>query len=234
MTLPSTVEPQYQEHVELKQRQGATKLGIEKNGAWHHDPRRLVFALSRYKFVSKMLSGRDRVLEVGCGDAFAARLILQEARSLHGVDIDPVFIADIAERVDPKWPFTTAVHDMLTGPIEPRMFDAAFSLDVIEHIAEEDERRFVGNICDSLTDTAALIIGSPSLESQTYASAGSKAGHVNCKSAPALRTLMQEFFHSVFMFSMNDEVVHTGYHPMAQYLFAVCAHKRSTRGVARS
>jgi hypothetical protein len=24
------------------------------------------------------------------------------------------------------------------------------------------------------------------------------------------------------MFSMNDEVVHTGFHPMAHYLFALC------------
>jgi hypothetical protein len=37
---------------------------------------------------------------------------------------------------------------------------------------------------------------------------------------------MEEYFHSVFMFSMNDEVVHTGYHKMAHYLFAVAAHKK--------
>jgi hypothetical protein len=28
------------------------------------------------------------------------------------------------------------------------------------------------------------------------------------------------------MFSMNDEVVHTGYHKMAHYLFALCCEKR--------
>jgi hypothetical protein len=33
---------------------------------------------------------------------------------------------------------------------------------------------------------------------------------------------MQQYFDHVFMFSMNDEVVHTGYFPMAQYLFALC------------
>jgi len=30
----------------------------------------------------------------------------------------------------------------------------------------------------------------------------------------------------VFMFSMNDEVVHTGHHKMAHYVFAVGANKR--------
>ena len=36
-----------------------------------------------------------------------------------------------------------------------------------------------------------------------------------------LKKLMQHYFHNVFMFSMNDEVVHTGFHPMAHYLDTV-------------
>jgi 2-polyprenyl-3-methyl-5-hydroxy-6-metoxy-1,4-benzoquinol methylase len=92
---------------------------------------------------------------------------------------------------------------------------------VIEHIAKEQELRFVGNIVKSLTPHGVLILGSPSLESQAYASPLSKAGHVNCKDARGLRGLMQQFFHNVFVFSMNDEVVHTGYSPMAHYLLAL-------------
>jgi len=30
----------------------------------------------------------------------------------------------------------------------------------------------------------------------------------------------------VFVFSMNDEVVHTGFYPMAHYLLAVACHRR--------
>ena len=71
-----------------------------------------------------------------------------------------------------------------------------------------------------------MIVGMPSLESQTYASAASRAGHVNCKTGPDLKAVMQRYFHSVFLFSMNDEVVHTGYHKMAHYLIAVAAHRR--------
>ncbi|MEO8040817.1 MAG: class I SAM-dependent methyltransferase, partial [Betaproteobacteria bacterium] len=213
----STVEPQYEEHVKLKQARGVTRLGIEKSANWHSDPRRLLFVLSRYKFVAKMFSGKGRVLEVGCGDAFPLPIVLQEVAAVHAIDIDPVFIADIEERLDDKWPFTYEVHDMLTGPVSQPPFEAAYSLDVLEHIPVEREHRFLRNVSDSLLPTGELIIGMPSLESQAYASPGSKVGHINCKSAPALKSLLNEFFHSVFMFSMNDEVVHTGYHPMAQY-----------------
>lgn len=222
----TTVEPQYEHHVQLKKSQGLTRLGIEKNANWHTDPKRLAFVLSRYKFVAKMLNGAGRVLEVGCGDGWPIRIVLQEVGSVHGVDIDPVFIQDMKEREDPKYPFTFEVHDMLSGPIRQAPFDAAYSLDVLEHIEQAQERLFMQNFCASITDKAPAIIGMPSLESQQYASPLSKVGHVNCKSGKDLKALMLDYFDHVFMFSMNDEVVHTGYFPMAQYLFALCTGKK--------
>jgi len=227
--MAKTVERQYEGHFELKEKQGLTRLGVEKNANWHGDPKRLVFVLSRYKFVAKMLSGKRRVLEVGCGDAFPVRIVLQEVGELHAVDIDPLFIGDARERADPKWPFTCAVHDMLSGPVAGS-FDGAYSLDVLEHIEAESEHRFLDNLLASLTPDGVLIIGMPSLESQAHAAPLSKIGHINCKPGPALKALMLEYFENVFMFSMNDEVVHTGYQPMAQYLFAVCAGKRRRGG----
>jgi len=82
------------------------------------------------------------------------------------------------------------------------------------------------NVMASLQPQGVFIVGSPSLQSQHYASPPSKAGHVNCKEAPQLRDLMSRYFHNVFLFSMNDEVVHTGFYAMAHYLLAVgCSTK---------
>jgi 2-polyprenyl-3-methyl-5-hydroxy-6-metoxy-1,4-benzoquinol methylase len=215
-----TVERQYDGHIELKNTLGLTSLGVEKNANWHSDPKRLVFVFSRYKFVAKMLSGKDKVLEVGCGDGFPIRIVLQEVGSVHAVDIDPLFIQDILERTDEKWPFTCAVHDITRAPLQEK-FDAAYSLDVLEHIAKNQERDFLQNITNSLSKTGVLIVGMPSLESQAYASPLSKIGHVNCKTGAELKSLMMDYYDNVFMFSMNDEVVHTGYQPMAQYVFAI-------------
>jgi hypothetical protein len=41
-----------------------------------------------------------------------------------------------------------------------------------------------------------------------------------------LKMLLELYFHNVFIFSMNDEVVHTGYYKMAHYLLALCVGKR--------
>jgi 2-polyprenyl-3-methyl-5-hydroxy-6-metoxy-1,4-benzoquinol methylase len=222
-----TIEPQYQGQVELRQEQGLTPLGIKTSHTWHIDPKRLLFSFARYKFVAKMLSGKGSVLEVGCGDAFCSRLVLQEVESLTATDMDPVFIADATDRADPKWPITVKVHNILDGPFEQR-FDGAYSLDVIEHIPREHTETYIDNVCESLQAEGVFIVGTPSLNSQAYASENSQIGHVNCMNGPELKSVMERRFENVLVFSMNDEVVHTGYFAMAHYLFAVGSGVRPT------
>jgi len=221
-----TREPQYARCLELQDAVGQTRLGLMTNQVWHDDPRRVGIVLARYKFVAKMLAGFRSVGEVGCGDAFGSRIVQQEVEELTAYDFDPLFIHDIESRQTEKWRHAAVVHDIMTAPL-PRKHDAIYSLDVIEHINCMDEQRFMEHLCGSLSEAGVVIIGTPSLESQVHASPQSKAGHVNCKTASQLKSLLSKYFHSVFVFSMNDEVVHTGYYPMAHYLLAVCANKRN-------
>ena len=203
------------------------------NQVWYDDPRRLTFLLARYKFVAKMLAGCRNVGEVGCGDAFGTRVVLQEVPDVTVYDFDQLFIQDIRSRCDEKWPLKAEVHDIVAGPL-PRKHEALFSLDVIEHIAPHSEHAYLANLCESLAENGMMIIGTPSLESQAYASPPSKAGHINCKTASQLKALLEYYFEHVFIFSMNDEVVHTGFSPMAHYLFAMCTtSKWEAKGVLK-
>lgn len=226
----ATREHQYGVLLDVRDQKGLTTLGVMTNFVWQTDPKRLLFVLARYKFAARMLAGKARVLEVGCADAFASRIVRQHVKSLTVVDFDPVFTKDVQTRMDPDWPLQVRLHDMLSGPLG-ETFDAAYSLDVMEHIFEKDERAFVKNIADSLTEEGVLLIGMPSLNSQQYASPGSKEGHVNCKTAEGLKASLDPFFANIFIFSMNDEVVHTGFYPMAHYLFALCCNKRKPVGL---
>jgi 2-polyprenyl-3-methyl-5-hydroxy-6-metoxy-1,4-benzoquinol methylase len=222
-----TREPQYQFLLKQQQEEGLEHFGVMSSQVWRDDPRRLLFVLARYKFVAKMFSGLNHVLEVGCADAFGTRVVLQEVKALTATDFDPVFVAHVNQNMGRRWRFECLVHDMMAGPL-PRGYDGAYAIDVLEHIPREQEERFVGNIVASLNPTGVCLFGSPSIHSQAYASPASKEGHVNCKDAPGLKTLCHKFFHNVFIFSMNDEVVHTGFYPMAHYLWALCCHKKTS------
>lgn len=216
-----TVEHQYQELLETKR----VQFGLMSGHAYLGDTKRLAFCLSRYKFVSKMMSGLDQVLEVGCADAFGSTIVMKEVKSLSACDFDPLFIEDAKV----THPFASEieffVHDMVTSAVR-NCYDGVYFLDVLEHIQPQDEAKFMDNVLYGLTENGLCIAGMPSLESQAYASAISKAGHVNCKSGQEFRDMFKKYFHNVLMFSMNDEVLHTGFFPMSQYLFAIGIGKK--------
>tara|TARA_B100000315_G_scaffold93883_1_gene86354 strand:- start:580 stop:1254 length:675 start_codon:yes stop_codon:yes gene_type:complete len=220
-----TKEPQYQDLINIRSNIGLAKLGLMTNQIWHDDPRRLSFVLARYKFVSKMLSGKEAVLEVGCGDSFGSRIVLQEVKSLVAIDFDPILVNDVNKRMTDKWEYKCLEHDIISGPVIGK-FDSAFSLDVLEHISPENENKFIKNISKSLDSKGVLVIGTPSIYSQKFASKQSLEGHINCKNAEQLRELMSNHFKNVFIFSMNDEVVHTGFYPMAHYYFALACRPK--------
>jgi hypothetical protein len=224
-----TREPQYNRCIELRDTIGLASLGLMTNQVWYDDPRRLTFLLARYKFVAKILGSCRNVGEIGCGDAFGTRIVRQEVADVTVYDFDPLFIEDIRSRQDERWAVKAEIHDIVASTL-PRKHEALFSLDVLEHIAPEHEHEFLSHICDSLTPDGLLMIGTPSLQSQPYASPQSKAGHINCKTGDELKALLEKYFKHVFIFSMNDEVVHTGFSGMAHYLFALCAQPRVESG----
>lgn len=218
-------EPQYEILSEAIEAKGLARFGPMSSFTWNTDPKRLLFVLSRYKFAARMLEGSSSVIEIGCGDGFASRIVRQHVNNLLLTDADPIMIENAISLQSPDFPISALCHDFCRGPLgdSALTFDAAYMLDVLEHIPQSQELEFFANLRKSLAPSAKIVIGIPSSESQLYASPGSKAGHVNCKTKEELHGSLAKVFPSVFCFSMNDEVVHTGFNRMANYLFAVCS-----------
>ena len=188
-------------------------------------PRRLLHLLSYYKFAAKMIGPGKRVLDVGCSEGFGTILLAEQASSCLGADLDSDAIAVANESVATET-LRFAVMDVLTT--DPGRFDAAVTLDVIEHIFQENEDAFVARLAGFLEPHGVLVIGTPNITSDQYANEHSRRGHVNLFSAERLRELGLRHFHNVFLFSANDELVHTGFSPLAHYLLALCVAPRET------
>jgi 2-polyprenyl-3-methyl-5-hydroxy-6-metoxy-1,4-benzoquinol methylase len=220
-------ESQYYELFEEAKASGLINLGVSASLTWKEDPKRLAFILSRYKFVAKMLKDIDSVAEIGCGDGFASRIVAREVHHFLGIDFDPRFIADAKTTLqDSGQNISFVEHDILAAPIEQSSFDAIFSCDVLEHIPYSNEKYFFINSIKSLKENGIFIVGTPSLASQEFASPRSKEGHVNCKSGQELVSTCRQYFNNVFLFSMNDEVLHTGHTEMSHYYFALCLNPK--------
>jgi cyclopropane fatty-acyl-phospholipid synthase-like methyltransferase len=105
-------------------------------------------------------------------------------------------------------------------------FDAVISLDVVEHIHQKYEDLYFKTIFDNLSSNGICVIGTPNATSAPFASPASQLGHVNLFSQERLQKTLQNYFYQVFAFGMNDEIVHTGFGPMAHYILCVAFHQR--------
>jgi len=191
-----------------------------------HSPRNLCFALARYKFCAKMLEGMKKVLEVGCGDGFGVPITAQAVGSLVAVDRDADDTEGNRQRLGIIKNVEFRTLDLCrNAPGE--VFDAAYSIDVIEHIEPRDDDQFMGNICKSLKEDGVCIIGTPNVNGDRFSPYNGRIQHINLKSHKQLKELVGKYFKNVFMFSMNDEVVHTGFQEMAHYLFAMGVGKKN-------
>lgn len=189
----------------------------------YDDPKRLAFVLSRYKFAAKMIGSGARILELGCSEGLAAQVLAELALKYTGVDYDAEAIA--AARCNWSEPKITFIEDDFIGKTYGS-FDAVVSMDVVEHIERDYEDAFFGAMYRNLSESGIGIIGTPNLTSAAYASAVSQANHVNLYDAERLRTVMLRYFYRVFVFGMNDEIVHMGFAPMSHFLIAVGCLKR--------
>ena len=186
-----------------------------------NDPKHMGFVLARYKFCAKMLDGMDRVIEVGCGDAFGTPIVAQHVKKVTAIEPDARHIAGNKKRLA-----KVKNIDFRQGTIQdlklPRAsFCGAYSIDVIEHLDRHLNGPFVAGQAGILKKDGVCIIGTPNVTANEYASQRSRVQHINLHSQRSLRTLMEKYFKRVFMFGMNDEVLHTGYPAMCHYIFGM-------------
>ena len=137
-----TREKQYSILFDVNERCGVSEFGIMANESWNNDPKRTLFTLSRYKFVSKMLAGKQSILEVGCADGFGTRIVRQQTGGVDALDFDDLFIKNAKQTNSSEWPINFFSHDILEKPVSNK-YDGIYALDVLEHIDKHSEEKFI-------------------------------------------------------------------------------------------
>lgn len=183
-------------------------------------PRRLLHYLSYYKFAAKMIGQNKIVLDVGCNEGIGTWLIANMCGYAEGIDFDEEAI-ESAKLNFGDFNNIHFIYEDFFKFNKPNGFDSIISFDVVEHILPKNADLFWTKLSSLLAEHGIAIIGTPSEISQVYASEFTKKGHVNIYSYDKLFEQMKKYFDNVFIFSANDEVVHTGFSPLAHYLIAI-------------
>jgi len=215
-------EKAYHEGTDYQFKTEELKMGPWTSYSLINDPKHMCFVLARYKFCAKMLEGKEKVMEVGSGDGFGLPIIAQAVKKVYACDWDKRLLDGTAKRLK-HLKNIEYLHIDLNKNSPKVLVDGIFLIDVIEHLDPRKEKIFLNNIVKCLKPRGVLILGTPNITASEHATPRSRVQHINLKSNKSLRELMEKYFENVFMFGMNDEVLHTGYGPMCHYIWAVGA-----------
>ena len=209
----------------LGERRGGVELGMLTNYEVMSDIKHLGMRLARYKFIAKLMMYEQEIwaLELGCSEAWGALMMKQNTNLKKWVGLD--FDSDAME-----WncKFMTSEFEFVEGDFfkfedsGKNKFNLIYSVDVIEHIEPDTEDDFCRIITKNLTNDGTAVIGTPNITMKPYASESARQDHINLYDQKRLFETMKRHFKNVYIFNMNDEIVHTGFAPMACYIFAVC------------
>ncbi|MDX9714324.1 MAG: class I SAM-dependent methyltransferase [Dissulfurispiraceae bacterium] len=195
------------------------KLPAEYAAFVHKDTARLLIMLARYKFAAKMIRKSDHLLEVGCGSGLGGNFLSQYCMQYTGIDvrttaIDEARMLSRAKNAE----FIAADFFQLK---KYNQYDVIVALDVIEHMPVEQGHKLLNTMAGYLKPTGMVIIGTPSIYSYEYQSPLSKTSHVKCYDQQELVEVVNKHFGRTIAFSMNDELVHTGFSKLAWYYFVL-------------
>lgn len=194
-------------------------LPPEYNYFVQKDLLRLFIRLARYKFVARLIKKTDHVLEVGCGSGLGSIFLSQYCTYVTGIDVKTTEVAE-ARSINRRENVEFKVGDFFDLEFILQ-YDVVVALDIIEHMPVEQGHKLVAAMAKHLKPTGMVVIGTPSIYSYEYQSPLSKASHVKCYDHQELVALVENYFGRTVMFSMNDELVHTGFPKMAWYYFVL-------------
>ena len=198
---------------------------IQRPGALIEDllsenPLMATIKLARYKFAARMLSKDDIVLDLGCGSGLSSHFFSSFCQNVIGLDASDEHQQYWDKLQNNKLSFV--YQDVFSMSIEQPV-TAIINLDFIEHFTKEDGAKIIKNSMDILhrSNGGMFICGTPSRFSSSYRAEHNKAHHLHEYEPDELHSLCREYFPRCLQFSMNDEVVHTGFNKLAWYTFVI-------------
>ena len=193
------------------------KMGDQK---WMlENPLMTTIKLSRFKFASKLISKKDTLLDIGCGQGLGSIFFSDYCKYVYGVDLLSDFL--LHDRKNIK--FIKKNIFQLKKKNFKHKINLITLIDFIEHF-NKSQGSLILSKCSKLLEGkgGTLIVGTPSVYSSKFRSKRSRIQHIHEYDGMELKDLCSKYFNRTFLFSMNDEVVHTGFYKLAWFNFVVC------------
>lgn len=170
--------------------------------------------LARYMLVIRQLSGSEKVLEIGCGVGYGARLIADVAKSVDAFDIE--------NNLAVEWKKFDKKNLNFVEKLPHEKYDVIISFEVIEHIEDHLLDEYFKNILSRLSDDGVAYISTPRAIPFEQRSKNRQIEHVYEYSPDEFRNILKKYFKNVFIFAQNDGIISTQNINLSWNMVAIC------------
>jgi cyclopropane fatty-acyl-phospholipid synthase-like methyltransferase len=177
----------------------------------------LLAHLARYMFVARQLCGDEKLIEVGTGTGYGAMTLSKVAG--HSIGFDPY--VDAAS-LNEKWGGENlSFVDSIEGLSD---FDVVVALEVIEHMPRRDADDFLRSLKSLGHKNSKWFISTPRSLPDEQRSENRKRAHPFEYTFLEFKTVLEDHFQHVHLFSQNDAVISTQNPNMAWNYIAICTN----------
>ena len=209
---------------EMIQKVEPVELGEQSSSWFYNKQSHILHFLSYYKFASKLIGKEKRVLDVSCSEGLGSYILGKECGFAQGLDQDQEAIRSAQSNFSEDFiKFDSLDFLKMSGKPE---WDAIIHLGMTDPILPETGDALLEVTCLNLKPEALTIVCTPSQIANEFNSIALEKGQERFYYHESLEETMKRFFEFVFLFAVNDEVIHTGLMPLARYYIAVGCKKR--------
>lgn len=158
------------------------------------------------------LTVKDKVLDVGCGNALLLSEIIEKINHYDGVDFSRAFIKEAnslaGKRRIPKKRYELHAGDVVDFCKSRNNYDKVFALDFTEHINDKELIDIFSNVKKSMKKGSHLVIHTPNkdyiLERIKSERAKNKQGHIGLRNGREYERLFKEMgFKKIKVIPLN-------------------------------
>lgn len=174
----------------------------------------LLFHLARYKFISRLISKKDHLLEIGCGTGYGSRFLSDYAKNVVASDLDKKIFAQ-AKNIFKK------DNLIFTNDFESKApYDVIVCLEVIEHCTIEKGLDLLLTIKKLLAPGGVAFISTPRRISNP--TENRKKFHVHEYDFTEFKNTLESIFSRALVFTQVDEMISTHHQNCAWNFIACC------------
>ena len=158
--------------------------------------------ISRYAFAASFCSGRERILDAGCGTGYGSNFLMRTAQSVLGIDASHDAIGYATRQyANPATRFAVSLCEAL--PVAPGSVDLIVAFEVIEHLT--GWQVFLEQCQQALSPEGALLVSTPNKKQYTESrgAAGPNPFHVHEFEFAEFSAELERLFPCVRIFGQN-------------------------------